>query len=208
MSPARAHTDRERAAALAGVFQAARLVTRVARHGDAPTGALEASLASVLQLDAESVEAVFGSAAGIAEGLTTMLQQLSPGTGARNLEVTRYVIGILHLERKLSRRQDLLQRIREGLETLLAGPGTPAPGAAETVERLAQIYLATVATLGPRIMVHGEPTLLARPENASRIRALLLAGVRAAVLWRQCGGSRLGLLLGRQRILRAARELL
>ena len=78
----------------------------------------------------------------------------------------------------------------------------------ETVERLAQIYLATVATLGPRIMVHGEPTLLARPENASRIRALLLAGVRAAVLWRQCGGSRLGLLLGRQRILRAARELL
>ena len=55
MSPAHAHTDRERAAALAGVFQAARLVTRVARHGDAPTGALEASLASVLQLDAESV---------------------------------------------------------------------------------------------------------------------------------------------------------
>ena len=167
MSPARAHTDRERAAALAGVFQAARLVTRVARHGDAPTGALEASLASVLQLDAESVEAVFGSAAGIAEGLTTMLQQLSPGTGARNLEVTRYVIGILHLERKLSRRQDLLQRIREGLETLLAGPGTPAPGAAETVERLAQIYLATVATLGPRIMVTGN-----RPfSRARRMRA-------------------------------------
>lgn len=208
MSPARAHTDRDRAIALAGVFQAARLVARVARHGDAPTGALEASLSSVLQLDAESVEAVFGGAAGIAEGLRTMIQQLSPGAGARNLEVTRYVIGILHLERKLSRRKDLMQRIREGLEALLAGPDTPAPEAPETVERLAQIYLATVATLGPRIMVHGEPTLLARPENASRIRALLLAGIRATVLWRQCGGSRLGLLLGRQQLLKAARELL
>ena len=208
MSPAHAHTDRERAAALAGVFQAAYLVTRVARHGDAPRGPLEASLASVLELDAASVEAVFGGTAGVAEGLTTLLQQLSPGTGTRNLELTRYVIGILHLERKLSRRQDLLRRIREGLEALRAGPGTPAPGESETIERLAQIYLATIATLGPRIMVHGEPTLLARPENASRIRALLLAGVRAAVLWRQCGGSRLGLLLGRQRILRAARELL
>ena len=53
-----------------------------------------------------------GGTAGVAEGLTTLLQQLPPGTGARNLELTRYVIGILHLERKLSRRQDLLRRIR------------------------------------------------------------------------------------------------
>jgi high frequency lysogenization protein len=40
------------------------------------------------------------------------------------------------------------------------------------------------------------------------IRALLLGGMRAAVLWRQCGGNRLQLLLRRKALLRACRELL
>ncbi|HSR54696.1 MAG TPA: DUF489 family protein, partial [Alphaproteobacteria bacterium] len=35
-------------------------------------------------------------------------------------------------------------------------------------------------------------------------RALLLAGIRAAVLWRQVDGSRLRLLFGRKRIVREA----
>ena len=67
--------------------------------------------------------------------------------------------------------------------------------------------MATVSTLGPRIIVRGDPALLARPESANRIRALLLAGIRAAVLWRQCGGTRVGLILGRRRLLEAARGL-
>ncbi len=201
------HSDRDRGIALAGVFQAAHLVSRVARRGLAEASTLEASLASVLALDADSVEAVFGGAVGVSDGLRVMRQQLGPGTGGRDLEVTRYVVGILHLERKLSRRPELLRRIREGVQALGAG-GQPAAAAdPETIERLAEIYLATVSTLGPRIMVRGEPTLLARPDNANRIRALLLAGIRAAVLWRQCGGSRLGLLLGRGRMLEAVRDL-
>ncbi|MCU0934908.1 MAG: high frequency lysogenization protein HflD [Gammaproteobacteria bacterium] len=202
-----AHTDRDRGIALAGVFQAAHLVSRVARRGLAEASALEASLASVLALDAESVEAVFGGAAGVSDGLRVMRQQLAPGAGSRDLEVTRYVVGILHLERKLSRRADLLRQIGERVAALNGGPGEASAAAPETIDRLAEIYLATVSTLGPRIMVRGEPTLLARPENASRIRALLLAGIRAAVLWRQCGGSRLGLLLARRRMLAAVRDL-
>jgi high frequency lysogenization protein len=45
--------------------------------------------------------------------------------------------------------------------------------------------------LSPRIMVNGDPAHLNNPENANRIRALLLAGIRAAMLWRQSGGGRL-----------------
>jgi high frequency lysogenization protein len=52
----------------------------------------------------------------------------------------------------------------------------------EVVACLAETYSETVSTLSPRIMVTGEPNLLNRPEIANRIRALLLAGVRAAVL--------------------------
>jgi high frequency lysogenization protein len=62
--------------------------------------------------------------------------------------------------------------------------------------------------LTPRIMVRGEPRLLADPSIASQIRALLLAGLRATVLWRQCGGTRLQLLWSRRPILEQARLLL
>ncbi len=53
--------------------------------------------------------------------------------------------------------------------------------------------------------MQGEPALLKNAEVANRIRALLLAGIRAAVLWRQVGGSRLKLLFGRKRIVQGAR---
>ncbi len=56
-------------------------------------------------------------------------------------------------------------------------------------------------------MVRGEPVVLASPDNQHMIRALLLAGMRAAVLWRQCGGNRIRLILGRKALLDCCREL-
>ena len=200
-------TDRDRAVALAGVFQAASLVAQVARRGVADAQAMLATLESVFVLDPDTVEAVFGGTTSLAEGVRVMGQQLAKLTGPRDLEVTRYVIGLLHLERRLRRRTDQLRRIREGIEAIRAQPGSVPATDPTVVSRLAEVYVATVSTLGPRIIVRGDPTLLARPENASRIRALLLAGIRAAVLWRQCGGTRIGLILGRQRLLEAARAL-
>jgi high frequency lysogenization protein len=40
------------------------------------------------------------------------------------------------------------------------------------------------------------------------VRALLLAGMRAAVLWHQCGGSRLKLIIQRRPLLECAKGLL
>jgi high frequency lysogenization protein len=41
-----------------------------------------------------------------------------------------------------------------------------------------------------------------------KVRALLLAGIRAAVLWRQVGGSRLQILFSRAKIKAAAEKIL
>ena len=57
-------------------------------------------------------------------------------------------------------------------------------------------------------MVNGDPVHLNNSENANRIRALLLAGIRAATLWRQSGGGRLTLLLRRNPLLLETRMLL
>ena len=58
------------------------------------------------------------------------------------------------------------------------------------------------------MMVSGNPSHLKRHAVAARIRALLLAGIRAAVLWRQSGGGRLHMLLLRKRYTRIAQSLL
>jgi len=49
--------------------------------------------------------------------------------------------------------------------------------------------------------------VLADADTANLIRALLLAAIRAAVLWRQCGGRRWRLLLQRRDLLHAAQRL-
>ncbi|XMR37004.1 DUF489 family protein [Escherichia coli] len=47
-----------------------------------------------------------------------------------------------------------------------------------------------VRPIGPRIQVAGTPLFLQQPLVQHKVRALLLAGIRACVLWRQLGGSR------------------
>ena len=46
--------------------------------------------------------------------------------------------------------------------------------------------------------MQGEPARLQDEDNAARIRALFLAGVRAAFLWHQLGGRRWRLLFQRK----------
>ena len=43
---------------------------------------------------------------------------------------------------------------------------------------------------------------LQQPNNASKIRALLLAGIRSARLWRQLGGHRWQLVISRRKLLK------
>ena len=57
-------------------------------------------------------------------------------------------------------------------------------------------------------MVSGEHMHLSKPENANRIRALLLAGIRAAVLWRQSGGNWFSLMLRRKSLAEETRRIL
>jgi high frequency lysogenization protein len=59
-----------------------------------------------------------------------------------------------------------------------------------------------------RIQVSGSPQILQRDENAEKVRALLLAGIRSAVLWRQSGGRRWQLIFNRRKVIHHARDLL
>jgi len=198
------HSDEERTLALAGVFQAAALVKSVAREGvPDPKDALDSSLGSLFEFDPATTADVYGGIRGVFHGLNTLRQQLDPGSRTRDLEVTKYAVSLLQLERKLSRKPRMLDTISQELEAARNSVEYFSLTHPNVIARVAEIYTNTVSTLGSRIMVSGEPSLLAQQDKADTIRAVLLAGIRSAVLWRQLGGSRLKLILGRGRILGA-----
>lgn len=200
-------SDSDRALALAGVFQAAVLTRQVAREGRFDSPAATASLDSVFRIDAESVPAVFGGPAGVTLGLKELIEQLAHPSRQR-LEVARYALSLLQLERKLAAEPKRLEAI--GNELRIAATRLPelAVTDPEVIGSLADIYREQISTLTPRIMVQGDPSLLQRSETGARIRAFLLAGIRAAILWQQCGGRRWHLFLHRRSLVESARRVL
>ena len=197
----------DRVIALAGAFQALALVQQVAHTGQIDTLPFLISMRSVVNSDAPSTEAVYGGRAHLQLGLQTFVQHLD-GQTPRDVELARYWLGILALERKLAKKPPLLSCISEGLTPLAHRVELDGAADEAVVSDVASLYKDTVSTLTPRIMVSGEPKQLNTEATANRIRALLLAAIRATVLWRQAGGTRLGMMFSRRQLSGAARELL
>lgn len=202
------HTVADRTLALAALFQSALLVQQIARRGQAPDSDIETSLGSLFHLDADTTLGIFGEARALTTGLRALQARLVLGGSPEDLQVTRYVVALLHLERKLARQPTMRDTLRIGIERIRNQLNYFPVTHANVVAALAELYQATISTLQPRIMVQGDPAYLADTRRAQLIRALLLAGIRAAVLWRQLGGSRWQLLIGRRRIVDSARTLL
>jgi high frequency lysogenization protein len=195
------HTQRDITLALAGVFQAASLVRQIANTGMANSAVIESSLETLFKFDSATVEDVYGGLAGVGTGLKVLREQLSSSRVRRDVEITRYVVSMITLEKKLSADTSMLALIAKTLEEIRASLDYFSLMHENTVLKLGQLYKDTISHLQPRIIVSGERPYLGNEHNASRVRALLLAGLRSAILWRQCGGTRWSILLGRRRYL-------
>lgn len=202
-----AYTDRDRLIALGGIYQAAWCVRQVARTGSVDEDDMGPCIYSLFQTDAANVAAVYGPPGAVVPGVRELTSQLSGGRG-RELELTRYAISLLKLERVLAGRRVMVDIIADGVAEIRPMLTESSLSDPHVLQRLGDLYARTISHLQPRIMVSGEPTHLKDTDNQNRVRALLLAGIRSAWLWRQVGGSRWRILLGRSRLLAAAREYL
>jgi high frequency lysogenization protein len=201
------YTDQDRTLALAGVFQAARLTRQLARKGMTDGPALAASLHSLFQLNPAQVADVFGGTAGVATGLRTLAEQLD-SPQQRDAELTRYAIGVIQLAVKLRKDRARQAKLGQDIGDLLDRQRAFELEDNRLYAPLADIYQHNISPLSPRIMVKGEPLHLQNPDTAARIRTALLAGIRAAHLWLQCGGNRWNLVFRRARLVNTARQLL
>ena len=202
------HTKREQTIALAGVFQAASLVEQIANKGMANSAIIEASIESLFRFDVDSTESVFGNIAGVGSGIRILNEQIGAFKNDRNLEVTQYAISMIALEKRLSANPEMLKQVTEGLNEIQKSLDFFSLMHENVFAKLGGLYKDTISTLQPKIVVQGDRTHLSNESNANKVRALLFAGIRAAVLWRQCGGSRWHILLGRKKYLHECKLLL
>jgi high frequency lysogenization protein len=200
------YRDEDRVLALAGVFQGARLARDVARKGMCDVEAFEASRSSLFVFETDATAAIFGGIAGIRQGLRTLAEQLDR-EASRDIEIARYAVAVIHLGDRARRDSGTLKGLGDDLAALDRRRQHFELTDAVQNQQLAKIYQDRISGLGPRIIVRGEPLHLQNPDNAARVRVALLAGVRAAVLWRQTGGRKWQLLLRRRRLWTVAREL-
>ena len=198
--------NEERVIALAGLFQACTLTQQLANDGRCDETAMEAGVASVFRIDAPSVVGVYGSISNVRIGLRSLIAQLDESDS--NMAVTKMVVTVMRLERSLSSRQDLLDKLQQGIITAQRQVEHFGQGSAQVTSRLAELYTSILSTLTPRVMVSGDTEQLQKPVVVEKVRANLLAAVRSAVLWRQIGGRQWQLLLYRNQCGMLARGLL
>jgi len=202
-----AYTDKDKFIALAGIYQSVLCVRQIARQSSVDTDAMTPCIYSLFQTDADSVSEIFGAPDSVNAGARELVEQLQ-GKQPRELELTRYAITLLKLERVLAGRRQLVEDIGAGIEEARAKLDHFPMLHPNLLAHLADLYSRTISQLQPRVMVQGDPCFLQIPDNQNRIRALLLAGVRSAWLWRQVGGSRWQFLFGRKTLLMAALDYL
>ncbi len=199
---------RNRCIALAGIFQAARLVQQTSHAETRDATATAASINSIFNTEPDSVADIYTGPGALLVGLETLKNQLDNAAGKRDMELTGYVITLMHLERKLGRRTELLDRIATGIENMKSQTDDFDPLQSTVIAGLAEIYRETVSTLQPRIMIKGDESVLGNINSQNMIRALLLSGMRATVLWTQCGGSRVKLIFQRKALLACCTRML
>lgn len=201
-----ANTLFDRTIAFAGICQSVKLVQEIARKGSCDNDALSASLNSIILTNPSSTLEVFGNEENLTIGLNTLINELDNSPGGS--ELTRYLINLLALERKLSGRRDSLAQLSDRIETVQRQVQHFELLDDQMISNLASIYLDTISPLGPRIQVTGNPTQLQQTGVQHKVRALLLAGIRGAVLWRQVGGKRRHLIFGRKQMIEQAKIIL
>ncbi|UDG79204.1 High frequency lysogenization protein HflD [Candidatus Ecksteinia adelgidicola] len=193
---------------MAGISQSAQLVQQLAYKGKCDQKALHISLNSLLKIDSSSTLSVFGKKESTLQlGIEALINLLSINNKSINTEITRYTFSLIMLERKFYANKQAIKTLTQRLYQLKRQLIYFSIESNTIINALASIYTDVISSLGPRIYINGSEKILQNLQIQATIRAVLLAGIRSAVLWQQVGGSRFQLMFFRRRLLKEAKKL-
>jgi len=202
----------QQAIALAAIFQVASLVEQLSRTGEVPAPELELLITSLFKQNPDNFDDIYGPRPNLQAGYHGICKLMGSDTSKMKQEikpdVMRYALSIVHLESRLSKNPHMLNQLGESIQASVRQADHFHITHESVIGNLADTYKQTLSTLSFRIKVTGNPQILQNSHNANKVRALLLAGIRAAILWRQVGGRRWHLLFNRKRYIKDAQGLL
>lgn len=199
----------EQLIALGAVFEAAFLVDKIAKSGQVSEAPLGCMLGSLLVRDPQNTLEVYGGDdLNLRDGYRALVSALERDPSTLQRDSLRYALALLGLERKLAKRDDMLQIMGSRLDQIQQQVQHFGLVHDNVIAACGGLYQDTLSTFSQRIQVQGDMRHLQQPSNAAKIRALLLTGIRAARLWRQLGGHRWQLVFSRGKLLNELRPLL
>jgi high frequency lysogenization protein len=198
--------------ALAAIFQASSLVEQLARTGEIPGPELELLITSLFKQDPDNFDEIYGARPNLQAGYHGICKLMGSDTTKVKQDikpdVMRYALSIIHLESRLRKNGHMMNQLGESIQSSVRQADHFHITHESVIGSLADTYKQTLSTLSFRIKVAGNPQILQNSHNANKVRALLLAGIRGAILWRQVGGRRWHLLFNRKRYIKDAQGLL
>jgi len=202
----------------AAMCQVAYLVQQVSRHGllaadHEKEQQLSVLFNSIMETSPHNTLAVYGGElVNVKKGLELLIANLGDSKHhhekVKDPVFTRYLISLINLERRLVKQPKQLAELGKRIDASKRQLEHYTITSDTLTSSLASIYSDIISPLGSRIQVTGEPSILKQTINQHKIRALLLAGIRSAVLWRQVGGKRRNILFNRSKLIDTAKQLL
>ena len=150
---------------------------------------------------------IYGNVANLQTGITSLTSVLKRQQTKSVTDALRYVMSLLHLQRKLMKNKEMVKVIANRLDQANKQLEHFASIHENVIANLADIYTDTISTFRFRVQVTGDHHYLQQQHFANQIRVLLFSGIRAAVLWKQLGGSRLHMMFYRKHLLECLRHL-
>lgn len=200
--------DQSQALALAALLQSAQLVHDIATSGKAEPEAYNPLLQSLFAFDSDHPAMIYGGAIGVNNGLNLLKDTLGGKSHPSQRATVRYALAMIHLSGKLAKSNEQMNIIANRLQHIQFKADHFSNDINSISSSVAAVYKDTLSTFANRIHVSGNPIHLQSDVNADKIRTLLLAGIRACILWRQVGGKRWHFFTSRKRLLQATASIL
>jgi len=190
---------------LGAIYQACNEIKKIAWQGEINNNIIEPLINSVYQTTSEDIEDVFISIKRLNSGLDFLRRQLVGDAFSRDGEVSRYFEAIGILVKNMNKKDDVLNKLRMELTK------QSMPISEDNLDQhalfLSELYLSTISTVEPRIIVNGDNKYLTDKKNAAMIRSLLLCAIRSYILWQQSGGSKFRIFIFKKKIAELAVKL-
>ncbi|WP_106478623.1 high frequency lysogenization protein HflD [Phytohalomonas tamaricis] len=198
--------QQRQALALAGVFQAAAVVDELARTGHHDERAWRTLILATIDTNPATFESIYGdNHNNLRLGIDTLQGVLTRTPNSPN--VMRYGFSLILLMQKLQKQPQMMDTLGERLNRINAQAEHFGHTHENVIASLGELYQDTLSTFSYRIVVQGDPSLLQSRMMPERVRAILMAGVRFALLWHQQGGRRWKLIMGRGALRQALKDI-